>query len=65
MTRVEALEVLAETIRSIRDEQVSDSIFGGQATQEKRAASQIYASRINAESVKIDAMLDDIERLSN
>lgn len=65
MTRIEALEALAETIRTIREEQVSDSIFGGQTTAERRAATQVYISRIQAEAAKIDGLLDDIERLES
>jgi len=65
MTKIEALEALADTIRTIREEQVSDSIFGGQTTAERRTATEVYISRIQAEAAKIDGLLDDIERLDS
>lgn len=55
-----ALMALAETIRSIRDEQASDAIFGGQTSKERRSNSQIYAGRISAEAAKIDDLLSAI-----
>ena len=55
------LTELAEAIRSIRDDQTSDAIFGGQTTDQRRRASDTYASRIRDQAGKIDDLLERVE----
>lgn len=52
---VEMLAGLVVPLRTIRDEQASDNIFGGRTTAFRRANSLVYAARIT----KADNDLDD------
>ena len=57
----EPMRALYDIICAIRDEQISDEIWGGASTAERREASQIYAARILAEAGKISNTLDAID----
>jgi hypothetical protein len=52
---------LFETVRELREEQISDGIFGGTTSEKKRGDSQVYASRIAAAANKIDDLLQQVE----
>lgn len=58
-----ALLALYDIIRTIREEQVSDGMFGHMKLSNKDGteASLIYAARIRAEAAKIDEALEAID----
>lgn len=55
------LMALYQAIAAIREEQVSDSLFGGTAPKEKALNSQLYAATILGNAGRIDELLEKVE----
>jgi hypothetical protein len=61
----EAADRVIDLIRTVREEQTSDNIFGGNRTVEQAANSRIYASRIAEAASQIEDALEAYDALAS